>query len=58
MLLIRIIIFVVLTLPYTMLRMFTYITKITPVSNLYAFAIQNLLQSILGTLLNLNYAVS
>ncbi|CAF1259577.1 unnamed protein product [Adineta ricciae] len=58
MVLIRVIIFVILTLPYTVLRIYTYVTKITPSSNLYAFAIQNLVSSILGTVVNLNYAVS
>ncbi|CAF1360566.1 unnamed protein product [Adineta ricciae] len=58
MVLIRVIIFVILTLPYTVLRIYTYVAKITPSSNLCAFAIQNLVSSILGTVLNLNYAVS
>ncbi|CAF1229433.1 unnamed protein product [Adineta steineri] len=58
MVLIRIIIFLILTLPFTCLQMYTYLTKITPSSNSYAFAIENLVSSIVTTLLNLNYAIS
>ncbi|CAF1201520.1 unnamed protein product [Adineta steineri] len=56
MILIRIIVFIVLTLPYDIERMYTYIAKVNQSNQLY-FAIINLTGSVLATLFNLNYAV-
>ncbi|CAF1171005.1 unnamed protein product [Adineta steineri] len=57
MILIRTIIFIVLTVPYDIHRMYTYIAKVNQ-SNLLYFAIINLIGSVLATLFNLNYAIS
>ncbi|CAF3926192.1 unnamed protein product [Adineta steineri] len=57
MILIRIIVFIVLTLPYDIERMYTYIAKVNQSNQLY-FAIINLTGSVLATLFNLNYAAS
>ncbi|CAF1394349.1 unnamed protein product [Adineta steineri] len=56
MILIRIIVFIVLTLPYDIQRMYTYIAKVDQ-SNLLYFAINYLIGAVLITLFNLNYAV-
>ncbi|CAF1201482.1 unnamed protein product [Adineta steineri] len=56
MILIRIIVFIVLTVPYDIQRMYTYIAKVNQSNQLY-YAIINLIGSILVTLFNLNYAV-
>ncbi|CAF1171059.1 unnamed protein product [Adineta steineri] len=57
MILIRVIVFIILTLPYDIQRMYTYIAKVNQ-SNLLYFAIINLIGAVLGTLFNLNYAIS
>ncbi|CAF1549220.1 unnamed protein product [Adineta steineri] len=57
MILIRIIMFIVLTLPYDIVRMYTYIAKVDQSNQLY-YAIINLIGSILVTFFNLNYAIS
>ncbi|CAF3493318.1 unnamed protein product [Adineta steineri] len=57
MILIRIIVFIVLTLPYDIQRMYTYIAKVNQSNQLY-YAIINLIGSILVTFFNLNYAIS
>ncbi|CAF1394314.1 unnamed protein product [Adineta steineri] len=54
MILIRIIVFIVLTLPYDIQRMYTYIAKVNE-SNLLYFAVNNLIGAVLITLFNLNY---
>ncbi|CAF4195210.1 unnamed protein product, partial [Rotaria sordida] len=57
MVLVRVITFVILTLPYAIQRMYTYITKINQ-SNLFLFAINTLIGGIMGSFFNLNYAIS
>ncbi|CAF1171041.1 unnamed protein product [Adineta steineri] len=57
MILIRIIVFIVLTVPYDIQRMYTYIAKVNQ-SNLLHFAINTLIGAVLITLFNLNYAAS
>jgi len=56
MVLIRVIIFVILTFPYSIQRMYIYIAKINQ-SNISLYVISSLLSVILGTIFNLNYAV-
>ncbi|CAF4372305.1 unnamed protein product, partial [Adineta steineri] len=53
MILIRIIVFIVLTLPYDIQEMYTYIAKVNQ-SNLLYYAIINLIEAVLITLFNLN----
>ncbi|CAF1549245.1 unnamed protein product, partial [Adineta steineri] len=55
MILIRVIVFIILTVPYDIQRMYTYIAKVNQ-SNLLYFAIVNLIGAVLGTFFNLNYA--
>ncbi|CAF1201446.1 unnamed protein product [Adineta steineri] len=55
MILIRIIVFIVLTVPYDIQRMYTFIAKVNQ-SNLLYFAVNNLIGAVLITLFNLNYA--
>ncbi|CAF1189376.1 unnamed protein product [Adineta steineri] len=57
MILIRIIVFIVLTVPYDIQRMYTYIAKVNQ-SNLLYYAINYLIGAVLITLFNLNYAIS
>ncbi|CAF3564466.1 unnamed protein product [Adineta steineri] len=57
MILIRIIVFIILTLPYDIQEMYTYIAKVNQ-SNLLYYAIINLIEAVLITLFNLNYAAS
>ncbi|CAF3925076.1 unnamed protein product [Rotaria sp. Silwood1] len=57
MVLVRIIAFVILTLPYAIQRMYTYLAKIDQ-SNLYLFAINSLVGGVISSLFNLNYAIS
>ncbi|CAF1394331.1 unnamed protein product [Adineta steineri] len=57
MILIRIIVFIVLTVPYDIQRMYTYIAKVNQSNQLY-YAINTLIGSVLVTLFNLNYAIS
>ncbi|CAF4217679.1 unnamed protein product, partial [Rotaria sordida] len=57
MVLIRVITFVILTSPYAIQRMYTYIAKIDP-SNLFPYAINILVGGIISSFFNLNYAVT
>ncbi|CAF1417174.1 unnamed protein product [Rotaria sordida] len=57
MVLIRVITFVILTSPYAIQRMYTYIAKIDP-SNLFPYAINILVGGIISSFFNLNYAIS
>ncbi|CAF3670870.1 unnamed protein product [Rotaria sp. Silwood1] len=57
MVLVRIIAFVILTLPYALHRMYTYLTRINQ-SNPYPYAINNLVGGIISSLFNLNYGIS
>ncbi|CAF1081327.1 unnamed protein product [Rotaria sordida] len=56
MVLIRIIAFVILTLPYGIQRMYTYLAKIDQ-SNLFLYAINNLVGAVMSSLFNLNHAM-
>ncbi|CAF2932406.1 unnamed protein product [Rotaria sp. Silwood2] len=56
MVLVRIIAFVILTLPYAIQRMYTYLAKIDQ-SNLYLFAINSLVGGVISSLFNVNYVV-
>ncbi|CAF3182479.1 unnamed protein product [Rotaria sp. Silwood2] len=57
MVLARIIVFVILTLPYALQRMYIYLPKVGK-SNLSRIAIDNLLGRIMSSFFNLNYAGS
>ncbi|CAF1034794.1 unnamed protein product [Adineta steineri] len=57
MILIRIIVFIVLTVPYDIQRMYTNIAKVNQ-SNLFYYAINTLIGAILATLFYINYAAS
>ncbi|CAF2962080.1 unnamed protein product, partial [Rotaria sp. Silwood2] len=57
MVLVRIIAFVILTLPYAIQRMYTYLAKIDQ-SNLYLFAINSLVGGVISSLFNVNYVAS
>ena len=56
MVLIRVIIFVILTLPYAIQRMYTFMMKINQ-SDLFLYALNNLISTITSLLFNLNYSV-
>ncbi|CAF4031864.1 unnamed protein product, partial [Rotaria sordida] len=57
MVLVRVITFVILTLPYAIQRMYTYLAKVDQ-SNLFLLAINTLAAGIISSFFNLNYAVS
>ncbi|CAF3717482.1 unnamed protein product [Rotaria sordida] len=57
MVLVRVITFVILTLPYAIQRMYTYLAKVDQ-SNLFLLAINTLVAGIISSFFNLNYAVS
>jgi hypothetical protein len=56
MVLIRVIVFVILTFPYGIQRMYTYIAKINQ-SNISLYIISSMFSTIFSTIFNLNYAV-